>query len=268
MNEEDLMLTSVLHCRRVDLATESKELTGAQQKELGLMVERRAHGEPLQYIIGHCDFMATSLIVDKRVLIPRPETELLVELAIKEIKLLRSNCPIRVLDLGTGSGNIAITMAKNIPNSFITAIDDQKDALALSLINAKDNNVEQRIEFFCKDMTEYLKETCEGNNKFDCVISNPPYIKTSDLNRLPDDIQREPRVALDGGIDGLKFYRPIIRYAHQILKTKGLLILEIGDGQYGDIEKMFEQYPQYTDVSFHKDYVGTDRLVTAQLRSF
>lgn len=265
MNEKDLMLTSILQCRRVDLAVGSKELTGSQRSEFTAMVKRRAQGEPLQYIIGRCDFMDTSLSVDERALIPRSETELLVELAIKKIKLLRPSYPLRVLDLGTGSGNIAITLAKNIPNSLITAVDTHKGALALALKNARDNNVEQRIEFLCRDMTEYLKEASKGSAKFDCVISNPPYIKTSALNRLPADVQREPQAALDGGEDGLKFYGPIIRYAHQVLNPRGLFLLEIGDGQSGQIETMFEQYPQYEDIGFHKDYVGTDRMVTAHL---
>jgi release factor glutamine methyltransferase len=264
MNEQDFMLTSLLKCRRVDLAVGTKELTAEQRSEFGKMVERRAHGEPLQYIIGHCDFMGTTLSVDKSVLIPRPETELLVELALKEFKSSDNRCTINILDLGTGSGNIAITLAKNIQNSSIMALDIHEDSLCLALKNAKDNHVAQKIEFLRKDMITYLKEVFERNIKFDMIITNPPYIRTSDLDQLPLDVQQEPRSALDGGSDGLRFYRSIIRCAHKVLHPQGYLLMEIGDDQSDDIKKLFKRYPQYKDVKFYKDYVGTDRMVIAR----
>lgn len=265
MNEKDLMLTSILKCRRVDLATGSRELTEPQKSEFGKMVERRAHGEPLQYVIGHCDFMGTTLSVDKRVLIPRHETELLVELAIAKIKSLRLQRTPNILDLGTGSGNIAIALAKHIYNSSITALDVHQGALTLALRNAKENSVDHRVQFFRTDMTEYLKQARQWNVQFDMIISNPPYIQTSDLDHLPSDVCQEPQLALDGGKDGLKFIRSIIQYAQPILKSSGFLLLEIGDDQFGPIEKIFKTYPLYTNVSFHKDYIGTKRIVTAQV---
>ena len=266
MNQNDLMLTALLKCRRVDLATGTNKLTKAQKSEFGRMVERRAQGEPLQYIIGQCDFMGTVLSVDKRVLIPRPETELLVELAIEKIKLLDFDQTLNILDLGTGSGNIAITLAKHTRNSSITALDVCEDVLALALKNAKENGVDQKIDFLCKDMIEYLKEAFTWNIKFDMIISNPPYIKTSDLDHLPIDVQQEPQAALDGGSDGLKFTRFIIQYAQCLLKPRGLLLLEIGDDQSEPIEAIFEKYPQYYNVSFTKDYAETNRMVVAQVR--
>ena len=142
---------------------------------------------------------------------------------------LRSDHAPSILDLGTGSGNIAITIAKHIPNSSITALDIHEEVLALALKNAKENSVEQRIEFLCKGMSEYLKEACTRNNKFDMIISNPPYIKTPDLVHLPNVVHREPQRALDGGSDGLKFIRSIIRSAQCILKPRGFLLLEIWD---------------------------------------
>lgn len=266
MNEKDQMLMSLLKCRRVDLAVGSEELTVAQKSEFSSMVERRAQGEPLQYIIGHCDFMGTSLYIDKSVLIPRPETELLVELAIAKIKsLIRSNRAPHILDLGTGSGNIAVTIAKHFPKSSITAIDRHESALTLARKNAEENSVEKRITFLCKDMINYLKEAFARNMKFDVIISNPPYIKTSDLGRLPSDVRQEPQHALDGGSDGLMFIRSIIQYANQILKPNGFLLLEIGDDQSEITEVLLKKYSLYKDVSIHKDYVGTNRMVTAQV---
>jgi len=265
MDEKDQILISILKCRRVDLAISPKKLTAAQGSRFNKMVRRRAQGEPLQYVIGQSDFMGTILSVDKRVLIPRPETELLVEFAIEKIKLTRTDHALRILDLGTGSGNIAITLAKHIPSSSITALDIHKDALILALKNAKENSVVQRIEFLCEDMIKYLKEAFLRNIKFDMIISNPPYIKTSNLDHLPIDVRQEPKLALDGGSNGLKFTRSIIHYAHCILKPRGSLLLEIGDDQSAPIEGIFKKYPQYNDVSFHKDYVGTKRIVLALL---
>ena len=265
MNEKDLMLTSILKCHRIDMAIGSVEITDAQRTEFGKMVERRAQGEPLQYIIGHCDFMGTTLSIDKRVLIPRPETELLVELAIKKMESLRLQRTLNILDLGTGSGNIAIILAKHIQNSSITAIDSKQDALTLALRNAKVNGVQKSVQFIHTDMIRYLKKAHQWNIKFDMVISNPPYIRTSDLDQLPYDVRQEPRSALDGGSDGLKFILPIIQGAQHILNSSGSLLIEIGDDQCEPIKNIFKKYLKYTNVSFYEDYVGTKRIVAAQV---
>lgn len=265
MNEKDLMLTSILKCHRIDLAIGSIEITKEQKEEFGKMVERRAQGEPLQYVIGECDFMGISLSVDKRALIPRPETELLVELAIKKLTSLRSPRTLNILDLGTGSGNIAITLAKHVHNSSITTVDIQQDALTLALHNAKENEVAQNVQFICADMIDYLKKARQWNIKFDMIISNPPYIRTSDLDQLPCDVRQEPQCALDGGSDGLKFIRSIIQHAQHILNLSGFLLCEIGDDHCKSVEEIFNKYPSYKKVSFQKDYVGTNRMVTASL---
>ena len=268
MNEKDLMLTSILKCHRIDMAIGSVEITDTQRTEFGKMVERRAQGEPLQYIIGHCDFMGTTLSIDKRVLIPRPETELLVELAIKKMESLRLQRTLNILDLGTGSGNIAIILAKHIQNSSITAIDSKQDALTLALRNAKVNGVQKSVQFIHTDMIRYLKKAHQWNIKFDMVISNPPYIRTSDLDQLPYDVRQEPRSALDGGSDGLKFILPIIQGAQHILNSSGSLLIEIGDDQCEPIKNIFKKYLKYTNVSFHEDYVGTKRIVAAQVDKY
>lgn len=263
MTENELMLTSIFDCRRVDLVVHSRKLTPAQESRYNEMRVRRAEGEPLQYITGQCEFMGIPLAVDARALIPRPETEILVELAIEKAKSISTKAALNALDLGAGSGNISIALAKNIENITITALDISDSALTLAEKNAKANGVEQKIKFRSNDMIAYLRDTMSGDEKFDMIISNPPYIPTSQLAQLPVDVQREPAMALDGGKDGLHFYKAIIQHAHRTLKSGGFLLMEIGDGQRGDIEVIFGRDSQYSQISFYKDYVGTDRIVIA-----
>ena len=265
MKENELMLTSLLDCERIDLAVKARELTPEQERQFRQMKARRAQGEPVQYIIGKTDFMGIALAVDRRALIPRPETEILVELAVSNGKALRQDGKLNVLDLGTGSGNIAIAMAENISHAQITAVDVSAEALTLAKMNAKTRGVHGRIRFIGEDMSVYLKATSAEARKFNIIISNPPYIPTEELARLPADVRNEPRTALDGGHDGLHFYREILKYAYTVLSPDGLLALEIGDGQRNSIEKIFAQYPQYQRVEFFKDYVQTDRIVMARL---
>ena len=265
MTENELMLTSVLDCRRVDLSVYKRTLTPVQKSRYDRMRARRVEGEPVQYVIGQCDFMGIPLSVDRRALIPRPETEILVDLIIKKIRSLPGKKAINVLDLGVGSGNITIALLKNFSNMTMTALDISDDALALAVENARTNGVEQRVEFLRDDIALYLKEAADRGKKFDVVVSNPPYIPTGQLARLPDDVQREPSLALDGGEDGLRFYRTIIEYGWQVLDAEGFLAMEIGDGQRRCIETIFAQYPQYKQINFYKDYAGTDRIVIARL---
>ncbi|MCK5081894.1 MAG: peptide chain release factor N(5)-glutamine methyltransferase [Candidatus Omnitrophica bacterium] len=264
MTENEWMLTSVLDCRRVDLAVNKGELTPFQRSRYDQMRFRRAQGEPLQYIIGQCDFMGIPLSVDRRALIPRPETEILVDLTIEKIRAMPKKA-LNVLDLGVGSGNITVALLRYFTEMNVTAIDISDDALALAVKNATANNVEQRIEFLNNDMVLYMKEAIRQGEKFDVIVSNPPYIPTGQLAQLPDDVRREPRLALDGGDDGLRFYRSIIEYGWQFLTANGFLVMEIGDGQREGIEKIFAQYPQYGEIKFYKDYVGTQRIVFARL---
>jgi release factor glutamine methyltransferase len=264
MNENELMLTSVLDCRRVDLAVKKEALTAAQKLRYDQMRARRTEGEPLQYIIGQCDFMGIPLSVDRRVLIPRPETEILVDLAVEEIKSMPESELFKALDIGVGSGNITVALLKNIPNLKMVALDASNEALTLAAENAKANNVEQRVDFLCTDMALYLKDAADAGKMFNAIISNPPYIPTEKMAHLPSDVKHEPCLALDGGIDGLKYYRMIIEYGWKLLDANGFLVMEIGDGQRADIEAIFAQYPQYREINFYKDYVGTDRIVFAR----
>ena len=261
MNERELMLTAILDCERGDLYKERAPLSLKQQKQLMDMQTKRLKGEPLQYIIGYCDFMGVILRVNRKVLIPRPETEILVDSAITKLK--QRGGLLTILDLGTGSGNIAIALAKNIELCKVISVDQSAEALNVARGNAEANGVTKKVDFFHKDMMDVLKD---DSRTFDLIISNPPYIPTGMLSQLPEDVKKEPVSALDGGEDGLAFYRPIIENAHSLLKDNGLLMMEIGDGQAPAIGDLFSKNNFYNNIEFIKDYVGIDRIVSATLK--
>jgi len=267
MTEQELMLISILNCRRVDLYTQKKTLSDNQKKDFQKMQERRKKGEPLQYIVGSCEFMGLTLFVDERVLIPRPETELLAELVADRINKIQSGKTLSILDLGTGSGNIAISLAKSVNDCCVTAVDISEKAICLAQDNARFNGVNEKIDFVCQDMRDVFQTGVLKDKKFDVIVSNPPYIPTSEIENLPEDVRQEPRLALDGGKDGLDYYRQIIRDAKETLKDGGLLVFEIGDNQRFGVEEIFSYSPLFSHIEFKKDYAGTDRIVVAQLIS-
>ena len=255
------MLTAILDCPRIDLFVDRKPLTPEQEKRFALMQQRRAQGEPLQYIIGHCDFMGLKIFVDERVLIPRHETEILVDVVIQEIKALNLTHP-RILDLGTGSGNIAITLSKHFFNAHVTAVDCSKDALKVARMNAAYHQVDYKISFLQADIKEILLFFIK--DKFDIIISNPPYIATSAMAHLPIDVKREPRLALDGGTDGLEFYRIIIEHSHKHLKENGLIFFEVGDDQSKNVKELLTHNGNYENIGSAKDYRDVHRIIFAK----
>lgn len=265
MNEHEQILTSVLNCRRIDLYVDRKELSEDQKQQYSRMLQRRAQGEPLQYIIGHCEFLNAKLFVNEHVLVPRPETELLVEMAVQKLRLLKHR-PLRVLDLGTGSGNISIALAKRVYDCHVTAVDISREAIIVARNNARKNFVENKTTFVWCDMFKFLDQGEELIRKFDLIISNPPYIKSSDINTLPKDVQREPHIALDGGKDGLAFYRGIIDRAGKLLNENGLLMFEIGENQSNAIKIMINQFPFFQNTFVFRDYTDADRFVCTQYK--
>jgi len=265
MNEIETMMTAVLDCRRVDLIAERKTLTNAQQSRLNEMINRRAQGEPLQYIIGTCDFMGIPLKVDPHVLIPRPETEGMVDTAIRKLKTIDQIKPIKILDLGTGSGNIAISLAKHLNRGHITAVDISREAIDVAQENAGTHGLSRFITFIEGGMDEHLRFCVEKNIKYDMVISNPPYIADHLVDKLPGEVRKEPEVALRAGNDGLKFHSIIIENSHRVLKDDGWLIFEIGDQQRIAVGKIIGSIKRYEHVEFYKDYAGTDRYVCARV---
>ncbi len=225
------------------------ELTAEQEQTLEQILARRALREPLQYIFGSVPFYNIELKTDSRALIPRDETACIVEKAIAIIKQKKYST---VLDIGTGSGAIACAIAKNCACS-VCASDISEKALSLAKENAQANDVS--IEFIKSDIFENLE-----NRRFDVIISNPPYVATRDLEKLERELSFEPQNALDGGADGLDFYREIIFEAKQHLNVSGLLVLEIGFDQAASISALLTS-AGFTNFKIEKDYSGLDREV-------
>ncbi len=263
VTEKELILTSILNCSRSEIYFKAQPLNSEELGRFNCLMEKRADGEPLQYLLGFSEFMGIRLKVDSRALIPRPETEILVEETLKAVKDLNLRAK-NVLDIGTGCANIAVALAKFLPEAEITALDISGQALELARENAVLNQVEERIKFLRMDFlsSEFSKENYPA---FDILVSNPPYIKTADLIKLPKDVRQEPLIALDGGSNGLKFYRAIIKKAEKLLQKNGLLALEIGYKQSKPVAKMLEESNRLNIFRIIKDYAGIERVIIARL---
>ena len=197
--------------------------------------------------------MGLQFYVDENVLIPQPDTEILVE---ETIKLLKEKQNIQILDLCTGSGCIAIAIAKYLKSAKVIAIDISKKALEIAQKNSKINEVEEKIQFMQSDLWQEIKKQA-----FDIIVSNPPYIETENIQKLSKQVQKEPLIALDGGKDGLEFYRKIIKEAPNYLKEDGYLCLEIGYNQKKQIINEMLQTKDYKYIVSKKDLAGNDRVI-------
>lgn len=224
-------------------------LSEKQEILLEKILERRKKREPLQHIFGFVPFYNIELKTDARALIPRDETAILVEKALEFISEKKYET---VLDIGTGSGAIAITVKKNAPETKVTAVDISEKALSLAKENAQNNGTD--VEFIESDLFENV------NKKFDVILSNPPYIPTKDIEKLEKELSFEPENALDGGADGLDFYRDIIQEAKDFLNKNGLLMFEIGFDQ-GDAVKTLLAKNGFMESFVLKDFSGLDRIV-------
>ncbi len=250
--EAEWIVSLTINCKRDELNKEDIVNPSLVEK-INKIVEERITGRPLWYCIGDTEFYGYTIKVDERVLIPRPETELLVENALKHI-----NENSTVLDLCTGSGAIAIAVKKE-SNASVCAIDISKEALDLAKENAKLNNAE--IEFIESDLFNEISK--DETKKFNVIISNPPYIKTEDIKSLQKEVKGfEPNLALDGGNDGYDFYRIICYNAKNYLTENGVLLLECGLGQAEEIKSMLIGY---SSVEIIKDYENIERIVKAVL---
>ena len=236
---------------------DTKEVTPKQRDEYIKNIKRLIQGEPLQYITGIQEFMKLNFIVTKDVLIPQPDTEILVQEVIDIAEKIEN--PV-ILDLCTGSGAIAVSIAKYVPNCKIYASDISKKALEIAKQNAKLNGVSNNIEFVESDLFDKIK-----NLKFDIIVSNPPYIKTEEIKKLSKDVQNEPILALDGGKDGLKFYREIIKSAYKFLNRQGYLCLEIGYDQKFDVKVLVDAEKRYVETYCKKDLCQNDRIVVTRI---
>lgn len=279
--DAELLLAHALKCQRIDLYIQHEKMIS--EKDLAKfrsLVERRAKREPLQYILGETDFWGLKIKVTPDVLIPRPETELLVEEAIKAVssdKCLVSsdkgnlpsftkhytlNTTPCILDIGTGSGCIAIALAKNIPNAQVIATDISKEALALAKENIATHGLAGQIKTILADIAPWRVFETEGR-KFDLIISNPPYIPSGQIPSLQAEVRDyEPRMALDGGTDGLKYIRQILMEAPKLLKRSAHLLFEIGE-EHGSILAS-QEAPELKILTIRKDYSGLERIVVCR----
>lgn len=232
---------------------ESKKQLLYQEK-----IQELIQGKPLQYITNHQGFMGLDFYVDENVLIPQPDTEILVETAIKIAKE-----KMQILDLCTGSGCIGIVLAKYLKNTQITLADISKKALEVARKNATYHQVEDKTELIESNLFENLE-----NKKFDLIISNPPYIRTSVIPTLSKEVRKEPYIALNGGEDGLFFYREILKQGHLYLKSEGYLLLEIGYDQAEEIIKLWKnissQNLNLVTKQAIQDLGGNDRVLVFQ----
>lgn len=230
------------------------------------LIEQRAKGQPVQYITGHQEFMSLSFKVTPDVLIPRADTETAVEYIIEQCAKHPMKNGYKMIDIGTGSGCIAVSLAYYIANSRITAIDISQSALEIARENAKGNHVGSRIDFICHDILRGFPALIQFNS-VDVIISNPPYISTDVIEGLQREVRNfEPRNALDGGRDGLNFYRKIISCAAHYLKPDGLLVFEVGHDQSNDVMAILQSTEQYDDIEFSKDLAGIKRVVSGRKR--
>lgn len=244
--------------RQYVIVNDMQELETKIEMQYFRAIKLMREGVPLEHITHQKEFMKLNFFVDKNVLIPRQDTEVLVEEVIKISKRINAR---KILDLCTGSGAIAISLAKYIPNSEITAIDISKDALKIAKKNAIINEVENQITFVNSNMFENL-----NNEKFDIIVSNPPYIRSEEINKLDLEVQREPSIALNGGKDGLDFYRKIIIDGYQYLKYGGYICLEIGYDQKLDVIKLIENEEKFEKTYSKKDLYDNDRIVITRLK--
>ena len=246
-----ILLASVLNkTKEFIIANGNYTLNEYLQQELLKKIEQLKEYIPIQYLIKKQEFMKLNFYVNENVLIPRSDTEILVEEIIN--KYNKDN--LKILDICTGSGCIAISLKKYMPNTEIYATDISKEALKVANINAKNNNV--KINFIYSDMFKNLK-----NKKFNIIVSNPPYIRTKIIPYLEKEVQKEPKLALDGGEDGLYFYREIIKEAYTYLKEKGIIFLEIGYDQKEEVINIIKKDNRYKFVECKKDLENNDRVI-------
>jgi release factor glutamine methyltransferase len=245
--EAEILLCHALNLPRAALIAKDQTIIAPKrQMEYESFLHRRANHEPTAYIVGYQPFMGLDFMVNNNVLIPRPETELLFEAAV--------NTPAQnIVDLGTGSGCIAIALAKYLPQVKVIGIDHSKEAIKIALNNARRHAVENRCCFLQGNLFVPLK------TPVDLIVSNPPYIPSDEIEKLQPEVKDwEPRLALDGGENGLKYIRRLIQESPQYLKPGGYLIFEFGLDQAKAIRKLADDY--FKEIKIVKDYAGIDRI--------
>jgi release factor glutamine methyltransferase len=278
----ELLLAHVLKLPRMKLYLNfERVLTPAETDGLRELVKRRGNREPLQHIVGSTSFCGCEIAVNRHALVPRPETELLVELGWKFLhgrvggppsgERRAGDCaPYQALDFGTGTGCIAIALAVKCPEARVSALDVSAEAIALAKQNAEANKVSERIEFVQGDGFAVfdLGTATRRPSQFDLIISNPPYIASADIETLQPEVRDfDPRMALDGGTDGLDFYRRLAGGGKSFLKPDGKIMVEFGDGQAEAIKSIFES-EKWIVEAVQEDYSHRARFLVAKSSSF
>jgi release factor glutamine methyltransferase len=262
----DTLLSFVLSCDRTKLYTNPDEIVNETDiRRYNDLINERIRHVPLQYITHHVEFMSLDFFVDEQVLIPRPETEILVETVLKRVHDKQySNRKTTIMDVGTGSGNIAVSLAKNISNVEIYASDISQEALEIAKANIQRHKVTDKIHLLHGDLFSAFSSHIEKKH-VDFIVSNPPYVSESEWENLEPELKdHEPYEALVGGKDGLCFYRQIIKYAADWLKPEGCLVIEIGETQANSIIKFMENEGHYEDIEIIKDLQGKERVISAR----
>jgi release factor glutamine methyltransferase len=256
LNIEHLLADS-LGKKRIELYLEfDRQLTEAELAPLREKVRRRAAGEPLQHLLGSWDFYGRKFKVDRRALIPRPETELLVDVVLSHLKAA-SQEGMRLIDVGTGCGILAITFALEISGLEVVAVDLSSDALTLARENAAGFGLESRIAFVQSNLLD------QTDGVFRWVVANLPYIPTAALDSLQREVKHDPRLALDGGRDGLDVIRNLVTSLQTRLAPPALIVLEVGADQAEPVRELLARQ-NYRDISMTKDYQGVQRVVSAK----
>ena len=263
--DAEILLAYALDIERIDLYVQyDRPLESTELATFRRLIQRRVDREPVAYIVGEKGFWSLDLKVTPEVLIPRPETEILVETALSIIPPEPLPRPFRILDLGTGSGAVVLALARERAGHCYYAIDCSHGALTVARDNARSHGLDKAIAFF---QDSWFDAVSGKGRYFDVIVSNPPYVSSTDLEMLPPEIsQYEPRQALDGGPDGLDAIRLIIEKAVTYMVPDGWLLFEIGYDQWASVEQLMTASTAYTDVTVIKDYSGLDRVVRARAK--
>ena len=253
--DSEIMLSSLLKKKREQIITNpEKKVSKNIINDFNKLISRRSTREPLAYILKNKEFWSKNFFVNKNTLIPRPETELLCEIVIKTIKNKNSY----ILDIGTGTGCILLSILSDIKKAKGIGIDISKKAIEVAKKNSNSLGLNKRAKFFTKSLESI------HNYKFDLIVSNPPYIKTSDIKNLSEDVRKfEPKIALDGGKDGLDVIKKVIYKSKTILKELGLLALEIGHGQHYKVSQILKEQG-FRENFLVKDYRNNIRCILAR----
>jgi len=257
----EILLAEILKCKRLELYLAfDKPLAENEVQIYREAIRKRGLRIPLQYIVGNVEFYGLKLIVNENVLIPRPETELLVEKIINESD---KSANLKILDIGSGSGNISLSLSKNLPNSKVVAIDISENALAVAKQNAELNAFQDKVEFRNFDI---IKDDLNSLGKYDLIVSNPPYVSENDYESLEPELKNhEPKIALTDNSNGISFYKHILAVSDQLLNKPGKIYFELGIDQSAQVQKYFEQN-NFTNIKITKDYSGIERIICGELK--